>query len=72
MKSMKHLEMRFTFDAFGLKIQRPGFTPQPLSGSINPNVHGLHFISLGELHVLLLDELTQAGAGGRGHVFWLL
>lgn len=57
-----------TFDALGLKIQRPGFAAEPLSGSINPNVHGLDFIPLSELHVLLLDSFTQCGAGGHGHL----
>lgn len=64
---MKRLPV-LTFDALGLKIQRPGFASEPLSGSINPNVHGLDFISLRELHVLLLDSFTQAGAGGHGHL----
>lgn len=57
-----------TFDAFGLKIQRPGFAAEPLSGPINPNIHGLDFIALRELHVLLLHSFTQCGAGGRGHL----
>lgn len=57
-----------TFDALGLKIQRPGLAPEPLSCAINPNVHGLDFIPLRELHVLLLNSFTQCGAGGRGHL----
>lgn len=58
----------FTFDAFGFRIQGLGFAAQSLSGSINPNIHGLDFIALGELHVLLLDSFTQRGAGGCRHI----
>lgn len=57
-----------TFDAFGLRIKRPGFASEPLSGSVDPDVHGLDFVPLRELHVLLLDSFTQTGAGGRSHL----
>lgn len=59
-----------TFNAFGFKIQCPGFASEPLSGSINPNVHGLDFIPLWEVHVLLFHSFTQAGTGGRGHLLF--
>lgn len=61
-------KMRLTFDAFGLRIKRPGFASEPLSGSVDPDVHGLDFVPLRELHVLLLDSFTQTGAGGRSHL----
>lgn len=71
-RSLENVSGKFrrllTFHALGLKIQRPGFAPEPLSGPINPNVHGLDFIPLRECHVLLLDSFTQSGAGGRGHL----
>lgn len=61
-------KMLLTFDAFGLRIKRPGFASEPLSGSVDPDVHGLDFVPLRELHVLLLDSFTQTGAGGRSHL----
>lgn len=61
-------KMLLTFDAFRLRIKRPGFASEPLSGSVDPDVHGLDFVPLRELHVLLLDSFTQTGAGGRSHL----
>lgn len=62
------LRVLLTFKAFWLKIQSPGFAAEPLSCSINPYVHGLDFIPLRELHVLLLHSFTQRGAWGRSHL----
>lgn len=57
-----------TLNAFRLTIQCPGLAPEPLSCSINPNVHGLDFIPLREVHVLLFHSFTQAGTGRCGHL----
>jgi len=61
-------ERPLTVDAFGLNIQSPGFAPETRSGPVDPDVHGLDFISLGELHVMLLHNFAQRGAVGRGHL----
>lgn len=66
--SKKKKKRLLTFNAFGLRIQRPGFASQSLPGSVNPDVHGLDFTPLRELHVLLLDGFTQRGAVGRCHL----
>lgn len=64
--------MLLTFDAFRFKVQRSGFATEPFTGSVDPNVHGLDFVSLREFHVLLLHSFTQGGAGRRGHRYLLL
>lgn len=59
-----------TFNAFRFEIQRPGLAPEPLSCSVNPNVHGLDFIPLREVHVLLFHSFTQGGTGRCGHLWF--
>lgn len=56
-----------TFNAFGLIIQRPSFAAESLSGSVDPNIHGLNFVPLREVHVLLLHSFAEGGAGRCGH-----
>ena len=58
----------FTFDALRLGVERSGFAPETLSGAVDPDVHGQDLVSLGELHVPLFYNFTQAGAGGRSHL----
>lgn len=53
------LEPEFTFNRLGFRIQSSGLAAQSLSGSIDPDVHGLDFVSLREIHVLMLDSFVQ-------------
>lgn len=53
---------RFTLDALGLVVERPGLAAQSLPRAVDPDVHGLHFVPLRKLHVLSLHHLAELSA----------
>lgn len=57
-----------THDSLGLWIQSPCLAAQPLTGAVNPDVHGLDLVALNQLHVLLFDSLVQLGTHWSGHL----